>query len=408
MGKTWSIIDFGTKQFDAVHVVDLEKHLDWHRIFEGKLVVADMLSQLEIFLNARIEPGRHLLFLDEIQSCPRAITALRYFYEDCPELHVIAAGSLLEFALREISFPVGRVQFLEMGPLNFAEFLMAIGKERAAEIALAPPGRQADSVHAMLLDEVRRYMFVGGMPECVATYTETGRMRDSFAVQAELVNAYRDDFAQYTPQVDRWCLNAVLTSVAQSVGQQVKYVNLAEGFSNPTIKKALDLLCLARVVRRVRAASPSGLPLGASASERKFKALVVDIGLMQHLCGMPVEVEYARTDLLAMYQGAMAEQFIGQELVAAGQSELHYWAREARSSSAEVDFLTVVSGQIRPVEVKGGAAGRLRSMHLLLGTYPGCAPGYVFSGAPYAELPEQKLVFIPLYCAYGAALGERE
>ena len=405
VGKTWSIVDFGREHFDAVHVVDLERRPEWHRIFAGDLVAAEMLSELEVFLNARIEPGRDLLFIDEIQSCPRAITALRYFYEDCPDLHVIAAGSLLEFATRDVSFPVGRVQFLEMGPMCFAEFLLATDRGRMAEIVAMPPERQPDSVHALLMEGVRRYMFVGGMPECVAAYAETGRLREAFEVQAELVNAYREDFAKYTPQVNRHCLNAVLASVARSVGRQTKYANLAEGFSNPTIKKGFDLLCLARVVRKVRAASPSGLPLGAGASERKFKALVVDIGLMQHLCGMQVEVEYARTDLLAIFQGALAEQFVGQELAAAGQSELFYWAREARNSSAEVDYLTAIDGRTRPVEVKGGAAGRLKSLHLLLKTFPDCAPGYVFSGAPYAELPEQRLVFVPLYGVYGAMRG---
>ena len=404
VGKTWSVVDFGRRHFEgAVHVVDLEKHPEWHRIFAGDLVARSMLSELEIFLNARIVPGKDLLFIDEIQSCPRALTALRYLYEESPELHVIAAGSLLEFAVRDISFPVGRVQFLEMHPMSFAEFLMATGKDRAADIVLSPPDRQPDSVHAMLLEEVRRYMFVGGMPECVATYAETGRMRDAFEVQAELVNAYREDFAKYAPHSDKRCLNAVLSATARNVGRQIKYTRLAEGFSNPTIKKAFDLLCMARVIRKVRAASPSGLPLGATASERKFKALMVDIGLMQYLCGLPVEVEYARTDLLAIHQGAMAEQFVGQELVAAGQPELHYWAREARNSSAEVDFLAVVRGEIHPVEVKAGPAGRLRSLHLLLETCPNCPSGYVFSTASQAELSEQQLIFLPLYGAFGAA-----
>ncbi len=252
----------------------------------------------------------------------------------------------------------------------------------------------------MVLEEVRRYMFIGGMPECVLAYSRSERMRDALEVQAELVNAFRHDFSKYAPHADKRCLNAVLSSVARSVGRQVKYTHLAEGYTNPTIKKAFDLLSLARVIRKVSSSSPPEVPLGASASARKFKAIMVDMGLMQHLSGMPVDVEYARIDLLAIHQGAMAEQFVGQELVAAGQEELYYWSREAKSSTAEVDFLITVSGRIHPVEVKSGAAGRLRSLHLLLESQPNCSPGYVFSSAPYAELPEQKLVFLPLYCAY--------
>jgi predicted AAA+ superfamily ATPase len=400
VGKTWSVNDFGKNHFKgSLHVVDLEKHPEWHRVFEGDLVAKRVLSELEILLNTRIVPGDDLLFIDEIQTCPRAITALRYFYEECPELHIVAAGSLLEFATRDISFPVGRVQFLNMAPLSFAEFLRATGKDGAATVLDSPPIRQPDVIHQMMLDEVRQYMFVGGMPECVAAYATSGKIRDAAEVHVELAGAYRQDFSKYTPHVDRRCLTAVFASVAKSIGRQIKYSHLAEGFTHPTIKKAFDLLCLAQVIRRMPSASPSGLPLGATASARNFKALMVDIGVMQHLCGMPMDAAYAQNDLLAIYQGAIAEQFVGQELVAAGHHELHYWAREAKSSSAEVDFLVVVDGQIHPVEVKSGAAGRLRSLRLLMDTYPNCRTGYVLSCAPYAELPEQGVVFLPLYYA---------
>ncbi len=403
VGKTWSVLDFGRNHFDgSLHVIDLEQHPDWHRVFDANLSASRILSELEILINARIVPGKDLLFLDEIQSCPRSIMALRYFYEECPELHVIAAGSLLEFAMQDVSFPVGRIQFLDMVPMSFVEFLMATNNDIAAETILSPPSRLPETVHNMLLEELRRYMFIGGMPECVLVYSRSGKIRDAFEVQAELINAFRQDFSKYAPHADKRCLNAVFASTARSVGRQVKYAHMAEGYSNPTIKKAFDLLCLAQVTRKVSAASPPELPLGASASERKFKALMVDIGLMQHLSGMPVDVEYARTDLLAIHRGAMAEQFVGQEVVAAGQDELYYWTREAKSSTAEVDFLITVEGRIHPVEVKSGAAGRLKSLHLLLEHHPGCSHGLVFSCAPYAELLDQRLIFMPLYYAYGA------
>jgi len=408
VGKTWSVIDLGKRHFDGtVHVVDLEQHPDWHRIFEGDLVAKRMLSELEIVLNARIQPGKDLLFIDEVQSCPRALMALRYFYEEMPELHVIAAGSLLEFAMRDISFPVGRVQIINMFPMTFAEFLLAAGKTLAAEVILSPPQKQPESVHKMLLDELRQYMFVGGMPESVKAYIETGKISEALVVQSDLINAFRQDFSKYSKQVDKRCLNAVLTSMARSIGQQIKYSHLAEGYSNPTIKKAFELLCLAQLIRKVSAASPAGLPLGAYVRERKFKALLLDIGLMQNLCGMPIDVEYTKADLLSIYHGAMAEQFVGQELVAAGQDEIYYWSREAKSSSAEVDFLIVQNNQIFPVEVKSGSTGRLKSLHLLLDTYPNVPHGIVFSGAHYSQLPEQKLVFMPLYYAYGAGMTDR-
>jgi len=358
---------------------------------------------LEILLDARLEPGRDLLFIDEIQACPRALLALRYLYEECPDLHVIAAGSLLEFAFRDISFPVGRVQFLAVEPMSFAEYLLAVGKERASELVRGPPKLLPDAVHRMLLGEVRKYMFVGGMPECVAAYVRTGSLREAFAVQAELASTYRADFAKYSPSCDSRCLDAVLLATARTVGQQVKYTRLADGFSGPTIKKAVDLLCLARVIRRVPSAKPGGLPLGASANPRRFKALMVDIGVMQHLCGLRADVEFQRQDLLAIHAGSMAEQFVGQELAASGCEELHFWARQQRSSTAEVDFLITVGGEILPIEVKSGPAGKLRSLHLLLSSYPNCGIGCVLSTAAYGELPEQRLRFVPLY--FASALG---
>jgi hypothetical protein len=327
--------------------------------------------------------------------------ALRYFYEERPELHVIAAGSLLEFAIKDISFPVGRIQFMNMYPMSFTEFLQATGKTMAADIVLSTPAKQPDSVHAMLLDELRRYLFIGGMPECVKIFIETGKIRDAFEVQANLVSTFRQDFSKYAPYADKGCLNSVFSAAAKSVGQQIKYARLAEGFANPTIKKAFDLLCMAQVIRKVRSASPAGLPLGAYASEGKFKAQLADIGLLRYLSGMPADVEYTKSDLLAIYQGALAEQFVGQELAAAGQEELYYWSREAKNSSAEVDFLIVRNGQIYPVEIKSGASGRLKSLHLLLATYPNCQHGYVLSSAPFSELPEQKLILLPLYYAFG-------
>jgi uncharacterized protein len=403
-GKTYSVVDFGKNCFEGtVHVVDLEKHPDWHRIFQKDLVTSNIVSELEILLNARIEPGKDLLFFDEIQSCPRAIMALRYFYEECPELHIIAAGSLLEFATKDISFPIGRVQFLNMFPMNFVEFLVASGKTAASEIIQSAPAKQPESIHNMILEELRKYLFVGGMPECVKEYTRTGHIRDSFETQSDLVNAYRQDFSKYAPYSDKRCLNAVFSNISKSVGQQIKYSSLADGYSNPTIKKAFDLLCFAQVIRKVPSASLAGIPLSVSSSERKFKALMIDVGLMQHLCGMPVDIEYRKDNLLAIYQGSMAEQFVGQEFLSSGQDDLYYWAREAKSSSAEVDFLIVKNDRIYPVEIKSGASGKLKSLHLLLQTYPKIPTGYVFSCAPYSELPGQKLIFIPIYYAFTVA-----
>lgn len=406
VGKTYSIKKFGEDQFESTLVVDLERNPNWHRIFESDLDPKKIKSELEIVLNARIIPGRTLLFMDEIQSCPRVIMALRYLYEELPELHVIAAGSLLEFVLGQISFPVGRVQFYDMHPMSFVEYLWALKRDEAANILLSPPSKQPETVHNLFLEELRRYFFVGGMPESVSAYVSTGSFKESFAVHKEICDTYRQDFSKYTPYADSRCLDGVFTSTARRVGQQIKYAHLLEDFTNPTIKKAFDLLCRARILNKIPTTSPEGLPLGAASSSRVFKALVLDIGLMQHLCGMPVDVEYAHSNLLSIYNGAMAEQFAGQEMMLSQGSELYYWSRRARGSSAEVDYLIVKDGRIHPVEIKSSSAGRLKSLHLLLDRYPDCREGLVFSCAPYSELPGQKLTFLPLYFVYSATLKQ--
>ena len=407
VGKTYSVRQFGRDCFDNLALVDLERNRGWHRIFDGDLNAKRICADLEILLNQKILPGKTLLFIDEIQACPRAITALRYFYEELPDLHVVAAGSLLEFAMKDISFPVGRIQFSNLHPLCFAEYLQATGKDEAAAIILGRPGKVSETAHAFLIEELRRYFFIGGMPESVKAYAETGSMRDALEVQAEICETYRLDFAKYSPRADKHCLNAVLTTISQNVGQQIKYSRLGDGYSNPALKRAFDLLCLSNIVRKVPSVDPSGLPLGAAASERIFKALLVDIGLMRYLTGMPVDVEYGRADLLTIYSGAMAEQFVGQEMVLSQKGDIYYWSRHAKSSSAEVDYVAVIDGRIYPVEVKSGAAGRLKSLHLFLQTYKNSPKGIVFSIRPYAELPEKNIVFVPLYFALSATGGSR-
>ncbi len=402
VGKTWSLKEFGKRRFESLALVDLERNKPLRQLFDGDLNVTRICSDLEVLLQQKIIPGKTLLFFDEIQACPRAITALRYFYEEIPELHVVAAGSLLEFALEESSFPVGRVQFLNLYPLCFAEYLEAIGNAPAATAVLGNPAEISPAVHELLREELKRYFFIGGMPAAVKAYLENNSLRDAFEVQQEIAESYRMDFAKYTPRVDRFCLDSVFTSLSQHIGKQIKYARLGEGYSNPTLKKAFDALCLAQVARRIPSVDPSGLPLGATASAKLFKALMLDIGLMRYLSGMPNDIEYAKSDLLAIYRGAMAEQFVGQEMLVSQQGSLYYWDRQAKSSSAEVDYLAVLDGKIHPVEVKSGATGSLRSLHLFLAAYPECGKALVFSDRRYADLPEQKITFLPLYSAFAA------
>ena len=399
IGKTWSIEQFGQNHYSALHKIDFEKRRDVHAVFDGNLDPKKLIAELEILLNQKIDPNNELLFFDEIQACPNALASLRYFYEEMPELHLVAAGSLLEFALSESSFPVGRVQFLNMHPCTFHEFLCATGKDLLADKLHEPPTQLPDTIHQALLDELKRYMFVGGMPEAVKTYAKSESMIDAFEVHSEIVDAYQRDFYKYAPRADKHCLAQVLESVSATVGEQIKYSRLAEGFSNPTIHKAFDLLENARVIKKIRSVPHIGWPLGTGCSNKRFKATVVDIGLMQQLAHVPVSREIQHPDLLSIFRGKLAEQFVAQELLASRDREVFYWSRAQRGSSSEVDFVIESDDAILPIEVKSGKGGSLRSLHLMMEKYPDCRNGTVLYSGTYSDRPEQKLRFLPLYYA---------
>lgn len=403
VGKTWLIEKFLAQEFDSFVKIDFEKNRDLHRLFDEDLDPKKILTLLEISFE-RILPGKTLLFFDEIQACPRAIMALRYFYEDIPELHIVAAGSLLEFAFGEISVPVGRLQYLHLYPMTFFEMLNATGKEMMAKRTQDDPASIPLITHEQILKELKTYFFVGGMPECVKVWRDTSSLKEVSFVQSEIIESYQDDFLKYTPKTDPSCLNAVLLSVAKRVGEQLKYTRLNEAHSGPTNRKAFDLLTKARVLHKIPASNPSGLPLGATANPGRFKAALLDIGIMQRLCRIPIDEEIHQENLLSIYNGKLAEQFVAQELLANGSNPLYYWARATRGSNAEVDYLLVRNGTIYPIEVKSGAAGALRSLHLMLKTYTNCPEGLVFSSRPFARLPEQKLTFLPLYTAAAQAI----
>jgi predicted AAA+ superfamily ATPase len=223
-------------------------------------------------------------------------------------------------------------------------------------------------------------------------------------MQTDLLATFRQDFSKYAGYSDKRCLNSVLSSVASKVGEQIKYANLAEDYTNPTIKKAFDLLETARLFTKVRSASPSGVPLGAAASDKKFKAVFLDIGLLSNMLGFYSNRVVPKQTLLSSFNGKMAEQFAGQEFRAALGENIFYWGRSERSSQAETDYLLEINNEVVPVEIKSGKSGSLKSLHLLLDTFKNVKKSYVFTEDKYGELPEKGIKFLPL-CYAGAILN---
>ena len=398
VGKTWLVENLAKEYFDYFLKVDFEKNPGLVSLFEGELNPTQICAELEIRTGIDIVPGKTLLFFDEIQKSPQAIMSLRYFYENMPELHVVAAGSLLEFVFAEISFPVGRIQMLEVFPMNFAEFLLALNFKKASEVVNSPIVPVSDQIHDFLIEKLRTYWLTGGMPECVKVFAETQSLKQTFQVQDEIIDSYRLDFNKYKPQTDVNCLNMVFATVAASVGQQTKYTFLANDYTIPTIRKAYESLLLAKVARKVKSVGNVGMPLEVYASDKKFKNIFLDIGLMNRIMGLDYNEALNHSNLLSIYRGQLAEQFVGQEFAASAFGQLYYWSRDAKNSNAEVDYLLQKNGEIFPVEVKDGPSGRLRSLHLYCENYnPNRC--FVLHSGKHAILADEKIVFIPLYFA---------
>lgn len=400
VGKTHSVEAFGAQAFPRLVKVDFEKQVSVRTIFDGDLSPKRLIKLLAAATGEDIVAGETLLFLDEIQRCPKALAALRYFYEEMPGLHVIAAGSLLEFEMEKISFPAGRVEYLWMYPLTFGEFLIAQGAERLQ--SERPDLNTLDPVepliHDRLMEQLRSYFVVGGMPEVVAAYIDTDSLNEVRRVQETLVYTLIQDMIKYEKKLNNDLVREIFETIPRYVGREVKYTKLASTASLYKIKQVLDALEKAMLVTSVHSSSAAGLPLGGNINRSTFKLCPLDIGLMQSLCGIPAGEVIQSADLLATYKGSLCEQFVGQELKAAGGSQndqLFFWSRAAKSSNAEVDYLLVQNGKIIPLEIKHGPAGRLKSLHLFMEEHLESAVGIVLNAGNIGVVGNVK--FMPLY-----------
>lgn len=372
VGKSYIVEEFGKKAFKNIVIVNFEFRPELKQCFTT-LDPIEIINKLQLLMGENIEAEKTLLFLDEIQECPNAIMALRYFKEKYDRLAVIGAGSLMEFALNSSDFkmPVGRIQFIYLEPLSFGEFLMASGNEllrsHLREIRLNSVFD--DAVHQKLMDLLRIYLIVGGMPAVVKEYLESRNFLNCQRIQNSLLQAYRNDFGKYAKSSELKYLQKVLDEAPRLVGNRIKYSNVDPHSKSRDIKQALNLFKLAGIVYPIYATAASGLPLGAQVNEMKFKLNFLDVGLMQNACGLQAELTLTNNFFL-INAGAVTEQLIGQELRAYFDSYLKcglfFWARDKKSSSAEVDYVVAIDSLILPVEVKAGKTGTLKSLKLFI------------------------------------------
>ncbi len=377
VGKSTLVREFSKNCGHSIVEINLEKHLIMEDVFK-RLNIKEILNEISLItsksLNAK---SGDILFLDEIQATPSAIPALRYLYEEKPELHVIAAGSLLEFTLKDhnYSMPVGRIEYLYLGPISFFEYVSA-GKFGHLVSYIQEHNLEDDfshEAHQQLCTLLREYLIIGGMPEAIAVYLETGDITQALQVHHSILDTYRNDFNKYASGAALQRIQRVYSYVPSAAGEKFKYSNVNPAWQAREIRIAVDLLDNAGVIFKVHCTSGAGVPLEANADNKIFKTYFLDVGLMNTASGMKTLSRDEFLSVRFINEGKMAEQFIAQHLRYEKEMyirpQLHYWLREKRKKNAEIDFL-IQSGRFPlPVEVKAGKSGALKSLHLFCGIY---------------------------------------
>jgi len=372
VGKSSAVKELA-KQFEFFIEVNFEEHKNVHSLFRGDLSPRELCDNLSILFNTPVKEGKTLLFFDEIQACVPAISSLRFFYEKLPRLHLIAAGSLLEFVFEELpSFGVGRIRSMFVYPFSFDEFLSACAGDLLfkAKKEASPESPLQEAIHLKMIEWLKKYLVLGGMPEVVSKYVQGYSLSDCQQVLDDLIISLRSDFAKYRKRVPGLRLTEVFDSAVQQTGSKFKYSRVVSEANHKQIKEALDLLIMAGLVIPVTHTSANGIPLGAESDIKKRKMLIFDTGVFQRISGLNITEILFGESFDPVNKGNIAELFAGLEFMKASscfqKMDFFYWHREALNSNAEVDYLIQKGRDIIPVEVKSGSKGSMQSLYLFL------------------------------------------
>ncbi|MCL2277413.1 MAG: ATP-binding protein [Treponema sp.] len=372
VGKTSAVRKLGG-DFKYYIEINFDNDIYAGSFFKENHEPSEICSRLSLYCKTPIDPGNTLLFLDEIQSCPDAIKSLRYFYEKFPALHIIAAGSLLEIALSEIpSFGVGRLHSEYMYSFSFYEFLGALGEETLADACkeALPCKPLPQPVHLQLLDRLKIFMLVGGMPEAVSSYARTRELLGSQQILEDIISTFRDDFSKYKKKMPALVLNEVFESVTRQAQGKFIYEHAAVETANARVKQALDLLIMAGLAVPVTHTAANGIPLGAEINPKYRRVIPCDTGIFLHILGIDKSEILLSDNFKTINQGALAEIFAGLELLKSGRThakrQLYCWIREKAQSSAQIDFLIQKGLSIIPIEVKSGTQGGMKSLKIFM------------------------------------------
>lgn len=364
VGKTWLMKEFGRQAYADTVYVNFDSNSRMAELFAADLDTDRLIMGLELYADRKINPDNTLLVFDEVQEVPRALASLKYFCENAPEYHIVCAGSLLGIALHQgTSFPVGKVDFLKLYPLSFKEFLMAMKKERFAELLDKQDFDMVTSFKQTYIDFLKYYYFVGGMPEAVQNFSENKDFSEVRSIQKRILSAYEQDFSKHAPNEIVPKIRMVWNSIPSQLAKENKkfvYGLVREGARAKDCETAIMWLSDCGLVHKVSRVNTSGIPLKAYEDIKAFKLFVLDVGLLGAMTGLRGRTLLDGNDLFSEFKGALTEQFVCQQLKTIEDLGIYYYTNDR--GSCEVDFIVDTGERVVPVEVKAEVNLRAKSL----------------------------------------------
>ena len=364
VGKTWLMKEFGRQAYEDTVYINFDSNSRMAELFASDLDTERLILGLELYIGRKIDPKRALLIFDEVQEVPRALTSLKYFYENAPQYHILCAGSLLGIALHNgTSFPVGKVDFLKLYPLSFREFLMATDQERFSELLDRQDFQMISNFRQTYIDALKRYFFVGGMPEAVQSFAENKDFNEVREIQKRILAAYEQDFSKHAPNEIVPRLRMVWNSIpSQLAKENRKFVFglVREGARAKDYETAIMWLGDCGLVHKISRVHAAGVPLRAYEDLKAFKLFLVDVGLLGCMAGLRPQTLLDGNDLFVEFKGALTEQYVCQQLKTIPDLDVYYYTNDR--GSCEVDFVVDTGERIIPVEVKAEVNLRAKSL----------------------------------------------
>ena len=364
VGKTWLMKEFGRQEYENTVYINFDSNSKMAELFSGDLEPEILIEGIELYAECKIDPDNCLLIFDEVQEVPRALTSLKYFCENAPEYHIVCAGSLLGIALHEgTSFPVGKVDFLKLYPLSFREFLLATGNERFVELMDKQNFEMIKVFKQKYIDTLKQYCFVGGMPEVVQCYIEEKDYNEVRTIQSRIIEAYVNDFSKHAPNDIVPKIRLVWNNISSQLAKENKkfvYGLIREGARAKDYETAIMWLGDCGLIHKVGRVNAVGLPLMAYEDFKAFKLFMVDVGLLGCMTGVQQSTLLEGNALFVEFKGAMAEQYVCQELKTLDNLKIYYYTNDR--GSCEVDFVVDTGAKIVPVEVKAEVNLRAKSL----------------------------------------------